>query len=227
MFHFYWRAAGLAAGLWLASAAGAANASAGLKDLLPDFATAKAQFEAGRAGSESATAQAQQTLAQLLRGDADNPLYLAYYGSTFTLQGRDSRAPWKKIRLVNQGVAILDRALTLLDQARARAQALAGMAELETRLVAIATFVALPDALFHRLDTARSQYQRALASPAYATAPAEVRGHLLYEGALIARQERDVAAERAALEHVLALDPVSVGRSVDLAEVRARLAELH
>ena len=122
--------------------AGAATAAA-LPNLATDFVTAKAQFEAGRAGSHDATERAQQLFSQLLRKDAENPLYLAYYGSTYALQARDSAAPWTRIKLINQGNALLDRALALLDQAPATTRPVtahpgagtAGTAGLETRLL--------------------------------------------------------------------------------------------
>ena len=186
----------------------------------PEFATARTQFEAGRAGSVESTGRAQQMFAQLLSSDAGNPLYLAYYGSTYALQARDARLPWTKIKLINQGNEAIDHALSVLDRQPVAASATSA---LETRLVAIATFVALPESLFHRLGAARREYLRALASPAFTTASNDLRGHLEFEGALIARQDGDARAERAALNRVLALAPPSV----DLAEVRARLAELH
>ncbi len=207
--------------------AGTASA-AGLAALVADFASARAQFEAGRAGSHDATERAQQLFSQLLRKDAENPLYLAYYGSTFTLQARDSLTPWTRIKLINQGTALLDRALALLDHPPAAARIVvarpgSGTAALETRLVAMATFIALPEALFHRRAAAKREYQRAVASADFSAAPPDLQGHLQYEGALIAREEGDAAAERAALQRVLALAPPSI----NLAEVRARLAALH
>jgi hypothetical protein len=189
---------------------------------LHDLGSARTQFELGRAGSPDATALAQRILAQLLATDSDNPLYLAYYGSTFTLQGRDSFAPWTKLRLINQGVGILDRALNLLNAGHARADALTGTASLEARLVSIATLVALPDSLFHRLAVARREYRQAVSDPEFANASPDLRGHLFYEGALIARADHDAAGERSALQRVLELRP----DSIDQAEVRARLAEL-
>lgn len=203
-------------------------AATGLAAPVADFASARVQFEAGRAGSHDATERAQQLFSQLLRKDAENPLYLAYYGSTHTLQARDSLAPWTRIKLINQGTALLDRALALLDHPPAAARMAAsrpgsGTAALETRLVAMATFIALPEALFHRRAAAKREYQRAVASPDFSAAPHDLQGHLHYEGALIAREEGDAAAERAALQRVQALSPPSI----DLAEVRARLAELH
>ena len=190
--------------------------------LAADFSAARLHFEEGRAGSRTATDLAQELFSRLLHADGDNPLYLAYYGSTYALQGRDSTAPWTRLRLINKGVAMLDRALALLDQAVARSNAAAGSAQLETRLVAIATYVALPDILFHRLDAAQRQYQLAVGSPDYALAPTELQGHLQYEGALIARARHQDAAEKTALQRVLALWP----EHVDLDEVRTRLAAL-
>lgn len=208
--------------------AGAATAAAVAPNVPTDLDTAKTQFEAGRAGSHDSTARAQQLFSLLLRRDADNPLYLAYYGSTYALQARDSAAPWTRIKLINQGNALLDRALALLDHAPATskpatAHPASGTAGLETRLVAMATFIALPEALFHRRAAAKREYQRALASPEFSAATPDLQGHLQYEGALIAREEGDAAAERSALRRVLALAPPSI----DLAEVRTRLAELH
>ncbi|MDE2250091.1 MAG: hypothetical protein KGL25_01615 [Gammaproteobacteria bacterium] len=214
--------------LGLAGAAAAAAAAADMASLVTEFATARGQFEAGRAGSTGATDRAQRLFAQLLRRDADNPLYLAYYGSTFTLQARDTRIPWTRIKLIKHGTALLDRALGLLElpSAAARpaaAHPAAGAAALETRLVAIATFIALPEPLFHRRAAARREYQLAVSSPDYSLASPDLRGHLEYEGALIAREEGDAATEKTALRRVLALSPPSI----DLAEVHARLAELH
>lgn len=223
--HKHWRRGAVAiVALGLAGTAGTVE----LASVVADFAAARAQFEAGRAGSHDATERAQRLFSQLLHKDAGNPLYLAYYGSTYTLQARDSLAPWTRIRLVNQGTALLDRALALLNHPAAGTSTVAarpdaGAAALETRLVAMATFIALPESLFHRRAAARREYQLAVSSPDFSAAPSDLRGHLEYEGALIAREAGDAVAERAALQRVLALNPPSI----DLAEVRARLAALH
>ncbi len=217
-----WRLSAFAAAVVALGAAAAAGAAV----LLPEFSAARAQFEAGRAGSHAATELAQQQFSQLLRKDADNPLYLAYYGSTFTLLARDSLAPWTRIRLINQGTALLDRALALLDHPTANDKGASGpltaVAALETRLVAMATFIALPEALFHRHAAAKREYQRAVTSPEFPSASADLQGHLQYEGALIAREAGDAAGERTALRRVLALSPPSIA----MPEVRARLAQL-
>jgi hypothetical protein len=186
------------------------------------FMLARDAFEAGRNGSVNAIALAQERFRALLAVEPANPLYLAYFGSAYTLQARESTLPWTKIHLVNKGLDLLDQALSALRASDARARAAEQNAQLETRLVAVATFIALPDALFHRLAAAKRTLQEAVTSPAFGHADPDLRGHLLYEGALIARQEHDIAAERTALNQVMLLAPPSI----DVAGLRERLAEL-
>jgi len=186
------------------------------------FLQAREAFESGRKGSVDAIGLAQQQFRGLVAAEPANPLYLAYFGSTYTLQARESTLPWTKIHLINQGVGLLDQALSSLHAIERRASGADPSVLLETRLVAIATFIALPDSLFHRLTIAKQTLQEALASPAFAVADTDLRGHLVYEGALIARQEHDDGAERSALKQVMALAPPSI----DAAGIRARLAQL-
>ena len=186
------------------------------------FVQARMTFEAGRNGSADAVSLAQQQFHSLLSVEPANPLYLAYLGSTYTLQARTSTLPWTKIHLVNKGVEILDQALDTLRTSESRARPVDPSAQLETRLVAVATYIALPDALFHRMAAAKRTLQEAVSNPAFARADADLRGHLIYERALIAREERDVATERSALSQVIAIAPPSI----DAAGLRERLAQL-
>jgi hypothetical protein len=185
------------------------------------FLAATREFETARAGSSEATPLAHAAFQDLLAGDPANPLYMAYYGSTLALQARDSRFPWQRISLVRECIATLDRAVSLLkpadDQRRVRDVPLS----LETRLVAVATYVALPE-FFHRLPVAKQQLALAMGSPAFGGASSELRGRFYYEVALVAQAEGQPDSERAALRQVLQLAPASL----DLQEVRARLARL-
>jgi len=189
---------------------------------LQRFAQARSAFESGRNGNSGAVELAQEKFRQLLSEEPANPLYLAYFGSTYALQARAVSMPWTRIRLVNRSVELLDQALNLLHTSDAAQRTADPAAPLEARLVTIATFIALPDALFHRMAAAKRTLNEALSSPNFSQATADLRGHLIYEGALIAREERDTAAERSALNQVIALAPPSI----DAAELRERLAQL-
>jgi hypothetical protein len=66
----------------------------------PDFCqTQKAvqHVEQARKGSTSATPLAHAAFGELLAADPNNPLYMAYYGSTFALQAHQGHIPWKQI----------------------------------------------------------------------------------------------------------------------------------
>lgn len=92
---------------------------------------------------------------------------------------------------------------------------------LETRLVAIATYIPLP-ALFNRKGVARQQLAQAMGSPLFASASDELRGRFYYEDAPIAHSDGDIEHERRALREVVKDAPPSLNMS----EVREQLAKL-
>jgi hypothetical protein len=190
-------------------------------DTTDRFVEATRRFEDARAGSAVATPKAQAAFRDLLAADPKNPLYLAYYGSTLAMLARDSRLPWQRLNFVRESLGTLDRALGLLRPEDDRRMIRDIPVSLETRLVAVATFVAMPEVL-NRLPVAKQQLAAAMSSPAFATAPLELRGRFYYEVALVAEAEGQPDAERDALRHVLTYAPTSL----DLNEVRARLAKL-
>ncbi len=185
------------------------------------FLQAAQTFERARAGSGEATPLAQTAFRDLLKEDPNSPLYLAYYGSTFAMQARDGGLPWQRVREIREGIATINRALGMLRAEHDRIKIRGMPLSLETRLVAIATLVALPE-VFHGMPTARQQLAIATGGPLFASAPQELRGRLFYEVALIAQADGEVERERVALRQVLACAPASL----DLGEVRARLQKL-
>jgi hypothetical protein len=178
-------------------------------------------FEQARAGSAAAVGPAQAAFKRLLDEDSSNPLFMAYYGTTFAMQARDGGLPWQKIKLVNEGIGHIDRALSLLGPQHDAEQIRGIPVSLETRLVAIATFVSLPS-FFRRLDAAKQQLATAMSSPLFASASSELRGRFYYEDALIAHAEGDKERERRSLRVVVQYAPPSL----DMTEVREQLAKL-
>jgi hypothetical protein len=198
-----------------------ASAAGPRAELTAKFLRAAQTFEQARAGSAKATPLAQAAFQDLLNEDPNNPLYLAYYGSTLSMQARDGRLPWQKVKEIHDSIATINRALALLRPEHDHMQTRGMPVSLETRLVAIATFVALP-AVFHCMPTAREQLAIALGSPLFASAPQELRGRLYFEAALVAEADGELERERLALRQVLACAPASL----DLGEVRAKLDKL-
>ena len=56
------------------------------------FVATQAEFERGRAGRADANERAHEQFRLLSENEPHNPLFLAYYGSTFAIQGRDAWA---------------------------------------------------------------------------------------------------------------------------------------
>ena len=190
-------------------------------DVTQRFVRAAQLFEQARAGSAAATVPAQEAFKDLLQTDATNPLFVAYYGSTFAMRARDGGAPWQKIKWVNEGIDHIDHALALLGP-QYDSQKMRGVPiSLETRLVAIATYVPLPS-LFNRMSVARQQLVTAMDSAPFAAASDELRGRFYYEDALIAHADGDVERERRALREVVKDAPPSL----NMDEVRQQLAKL-
>ena len=190
-------------------------------DLTARFLDAAQKLDEARKGSAAATPLAQAAFRDLLAADPQNPLHMAYYGSTFALQARDGSVPWRRINQVHQSIATINQALGLLRPEDDHEQTRGIPVSLETRLVAIATFDALPE-MFHMLPAAKQQLALAMESPAFDSAPAELRGRYYYEVANIAAADGEVGRERVALRRVLEHAPASL----DLAAVGARLAKL-
>jgi len=185
------------------------------------FLQAARTFEEARAGSTAAVPEAQAEFKRLLDGDPSNPLFTAYYGSTFAMQARDGGAPWQKIKWVHEGIGQIDRALTLLGPQHDTQRNRDVPVSLETRLVAIATYVSLPS-LFNRMSVARQQLELVMRSPLFATASTELRGRFYYEDALIAHADGDKERERRSLSEVIKYAPTTL----DMKEVREQYAKL-
>ena len=211
---------GSAAPTVLATAAGDLS-SVYAPDVTVRFQRAAQLFEQARAGSAAAVGPAQDAFKDLLQADSSNPLFVAYYGSTFAMRARDGGAPWQKIKWVNEGINNIDHALALLGP-QYEAKTMRGVPiGLETRLVAIATYIPLPS-LFNRMGVARQQLAQAMGSPSFAGASDELRGRFYYEDALIAHSDGDTEHERRALREVVKDAPPSLNMN----EVREQLAKL-
>lgn len=149
-----------------------------------DVAAADAAFARALAGDSAATEQAVAAYAPLAAADApEAPLYQAYLGAAQAMQGRDAWMPWNKIKATERGLDTLDKALRRIEP-RHDAVAVRGVpVSLEARLVAATSFVAVPDAIFHRADQGRQLLQAIQRSPLYAQAPAAFRERVAEQAA--------------------------------------------
>jgi hypothetical protein len=144
----------------------------------PAFDAAFASFSKARQG-DTAQLDAAVTAFQATPGNpAMKPLYSAYLGSACTLQGKAAWMPWNKMKYTDKGLDAIDQALAGLRPEHDRLLVQGVPASLATRLVAAATFVAVPDGLFHRRAAGKTLLAEMRRSPLLATAPAGFRAEL-------------------------------------------------
>jgi len=206
--------------LFLPQAALASDSGAAATDATGRFLQAAHTFEEARAGDTAAVPQAQAAFKRLLDEDPSNPLFMAYYGTTFAMQARDGGAPWQKLKWVHEGIGHIDRALSLLGPQHDAQKTRDVPVSLETRLVAVATYVSLPS-FFNRMSVARDQLTLSMKSPLFGSASTELRGRFYYEDALIAHADGDKERERRSLSEVIKYAPPSL----DMNEVREQYAK--
>ncbi len=186
------------------------------------FIAAQGDFEAALRGDGAALDRSYAEFRDLAAQAPDNPLFLAYFGSADTLRARAAWMPWTKMRLAEQGLDDIDKALSHLRPEDDRHVYRGAPVSVETRLVAITTFLQVPDAFFHRFAKGKTLLDETLQLPVTATAPAALQARLQFQVAAVAREEGRRNDEIAALRRTLQLD--AVGR--DAPAARARLQEL-
>lgn len=144
----------------------------------------QAEFEAALRAFDAARAdpgRLDAALAALRALPADpprQPLQEVYLGSVLAMQGKAAWMPWNKLKYVEQGLDRIDAGLAMLKPEHATVLVRGVPVSLQTRLVAAATFVALPDGLFHRRIEGRKQLAALRADPMLAAAPAAFRAEV-------------------------------------------------
>ncbi len=186
------------------------------------LAEAMATFQAASAGDTSKTERAHELFQALASESPDDPVILAYAGSSATLVGRDSRSPLQALRITERGLDQIDLALKKLGPEHDALRAGAMPARLEALLVAASTYLQVPDRWFHRRQDGKAALAAALSSPAYGHLPPAVHAQFEWLTALVAQAEEKPGDERAALEKVVSLDPSGAFAR----KAQARLAEL-
>lgn len=164
--------------LLMPSLAGFASQASAQATADPAFDAAFASFTKARQG-EAAQLDAAIAAFQATPGNpAMKPVYSAYLGSAYTLQGKAAWIPWNKMKYTDKGLDFVDQALAALRPEHDRLLVQGVPASLATRIVAAATFVAVPDGLFHRRVAGKTLLAEMRRSPLLAATPAGFRAEL-------------------------------------------------
>lgn len=186
------------------------------------FVAAQSLFEQGLLGSKKDNEQAAEQFKALSEQEPANPLYLAYFGSAITVKSRDAFFPWTKLKLGDQGVDVIDKALKMVTPEHDTAMITGVPISIGTKLVAVSTFLKLPDKYFHRFAAGKNLLAETMNSRAFAASPAHIRSAFHIQAAAAAQTDKQSAEEIRQLKRALELDP----QSKTAATVHARLKEL-
>ncbi|MDK9702909.1 MAG: hypothetical protein OEL20_07190 [Sulfuritalea sp.] len=143
------------------------------------FEAALTHFNRARQGDADQIDAAIEAFQAAPANPALQPLYSAYLGSAYALKAKAAWMPWKKLKLSEQGLDHIDGALAALRSEHDRLLVQGTPVSLATRVVAAATFVALPDGIFHRRAAGKSLLAEMQRSPLLASAPAGFRAELV------------------------------------------------
>lgn len=187
------------------------------------FIKAQAVFEQGLRGSENDNKNAGEQFKHLTELEPGNPLFMAYYGSTYALKADHAWMPWTRLKLGEQGLELIDKALKLLSAEHDQILVRSVPMSIETRLVAINTFLKMPQMFFHgRYDAGKNLLAEIMKGPLFAASPPIIQARYHFQAAFVAQAEKKRADEVNHLKRLLELDP----ESLDAPAARTRLKEL-
>lgn len=161
--HFSMRLLALAAALWMSTTAQAVPEA--------PFQSAFTHFSQARAGDSAAVDRAVDEFSALLHTEPGNPVLMAYAGAATALRANTTMLPWKKMSYAEDGMAMIDKALTLLTPAHNAVLQNSTPGALEARFVAANTFLAVPGFMNRRARGAKLLGE-VLDSPLFEQSPA-------------------------------------------------------
>jgi hypothetical protein len=183
-FSFLPRRGVLLAALALCLSVGAANAATTDAQFQAAFQTFQAAQEGDGAALE---ASADQFLA-LLKAEPGHPMLMVYAGAATSLKARSTLLPWKKIGYAEDGLALIDKGLALLQPVHDTTLLNRSPVSLQARFTAASTFLNLP-AFFNRNARGVKLLAEVQTSPLLSQATPG------FQGAVLMRAGQQAAAE--------------------------------
>jgi hypothetical protein len=136
---------------------------------------ALAEFQRALGGQRSAIEPAATQLLALSKAEPANPVLRAYAGAATAMRASTTMLPWKKMDHAEDGLALIDKALSQLTPAHDAPMYRHVPASLEVRFTAAGTFLALP-AMFNRQERGLKLLDEVAKSPLIAAAPPPFQG---------------------------------------------------
>jgi len=205
--------------LWVVAALLAALALPAQAASPQQRAAAMTDFQLATQGREAAIEPAAAKWRALSDAEPADPLLRAYAGSATTMLANTTLLPWRKMSHVEDGLALIDKALAQLTPAHDSLAPEGVAVSLEARFVAASTFLALP-AMFKRHDRGERLLAEVLQHPALEAAP------LSFKASVWLRAGQQAAQAKRADEARQWLQKAASSGTPAAAAAQARLKEL-
>jgi hypothetical protein len=183
------------------------------------FTAAMGSFNKAMDGDESAIEAAAEQWLKLSQADPQDPVLRAYAGAATSMRARTTFLPWKKMSAADDGLALIDKALAQLTPAHDAPLYRGTPASLETRFVAVGTFLAMPS-MFNRRERGLKLLAEVLQHPGFEAAP------LGFKGAVWLRAGQEAAKDQQADRARQWFDKVVASGAPQAAAAQARLKAL-
>lgn len=154
------------------------------------FQSAFDAFIKASAGDSAAIEHAAEAFSGLLKAEPANPVLLAYAGAVTAMKATATILPWKKMSFSEDGLAQLDKALSMLTPAHDAPVQNGTPGVLEVKYVAANTFLAVPE-FMHRHERGTKLLNDVLANPLLASAPVGFRGTVWMKAAAEAAKAKN------------------------------------
>lgn len=166
------------------------------------FSAAFTQFRAGNSGDSSAVEASADAFTALLKAEPSHPVLMVYAGAATSLKATTTILPWKKMGFAEDGLAQIDKALTLLTPAHDSLLVRGTPAPLEVKFVAANTFLAVPG-FMNRGARGAKLLAEVQASPLFAASPLPFKADVWMRAATQAMTDQQPQEARRLLGEVI------------------------
>lgn len=183
------------------------------------FQQAFNRFKQAVGGQTDAVDGAADAFAKLLAEQPGDPVLMAYAGASTSLRARTTVMPWKKLGYAEDGLAQIDKALTVAASLPNLPAHRGTAGVLELKFVAATSMLAVPPFL-NRAQRGTKLLNEVLDNPAFPSAPPAFRAEVLLRAADLALENKQSPQARRYLNDAVALNtPQSEVAKTKLREV--------
>ncbi|WP_445358717.1 hypothetical protein [Microbulbifer sp. ANSA005] len=165
----------------------ALNLGVSVSSLAAQDAQMEGLYQKAAAQGGAAIEESYEAFKALQKDNPSDPIALFYLGASETLMAKESWLPWRKVSYAENGIARMDKALTIIEEMDNPGRSSQGMPQdLLLKGIAATTFTKVPK-FFNSFDRGFELYHELMGDPRMGYMPPDAT-HWIYCGALQAAE---------------------------------------